>query len=313
MLKQPKHHTGMHTHLTRDARIALAALLASGLSQRKAAKHLGVCHSTVSRELRRNSRSRGYHATHADVLARGRRRRSKQKYRLLENNQRMASLVEALLDPLVSPECIGHLLDIAHGTIYTWLYRTRPDLIEHLPQRTRRRRRYGSKRAKKQGWTRLVRSIEERPDALESWEGDTVKGSTRARLLTHVERRSLYTFADLIPDGTAEAVHAATLQRSALHHSTLTYDRGSEFALWAHTERRTYSKVFFARPHAPWQRGKNENTNGRLRRPFPKRFDFATISKQDLASITDLMNHTPRKSLSWRTPCRVWGKCCVSD
>ena len=70
---------------------------------------------------------------------------------------------------------------------------------------------------------------------------------------------------------------------------------------------------FFADAHSPWQRGKNENTNGRLRRIWPKKFDFATITQRDVDRVIHRMNHTPRKSLSWQTPAQVYEKlCCVS-
>lgn len=291
----------MYTHFNRDMRIALAALLASGMSQRTVAKELDIAQSSISRELRRNARDLGYHATHADVVAKKRRARSKERYRLLENHQSFADTIEALLDPLVSPECVAQVAGISHGTIYTWLYRSRPDLLPRLPQRGRKRRRYGSKRAKKQGWTRHVRSITERET--NEWEGDTVRVAGRSRILTHVHE-SLYLVADLLPDGTADSVHAALKQHQKVN-GTVTYDRGSEFALWQMIERDTEATVYFANAHHPWERGKNENTNGRLRRAVPK---GSMISKQDLADVVDLMNHTPRKSLSWQTPAQVYGK-----
>ena len=52
--------------------------------------------------------------------------------------------------------------------------------------------------------------------------------------------------------------------------------------------------------------GKNENTNGRLRRVFPKKFDFDTINQKQLDEVVYLMNHTPRKTLNWRTPAEVF-------
>lgn len=140
-----------------------------------------------------------------------------------------------------------------------------------------------------------MRSIHERPDSTLTWEGDTITGKTRYRIVTHVERTSLYTRADLIPDGTADSVHAV-LKAKPLS-GTITYDRGSEFALWAMIERDTPATVYFAEPHHPWQRGKNENTNGRMRRVLPKSLDLGTITQSQLDQTVHLMNHTPRKSL----------------
>lgn len=301
----------MHRHFNREDRIALGALKRAGLSHAEIGRQLGFNRSSISRELKRNPKPRGgYHALNADVRATTRRQYAKQNYRKIDIT--LGLTIATQLQPLVSPEVVAHRIGIHHQTIYNWIYRDRRDLLMKLPQRGRKRRRYGSKRAKKQGWTRLVKSIHDRPKSDVSWEGDTVKGSTKPKLLTHVEQTSLYTRADLLPNGTADAVHA-TLKQTPLP-GTITYDRGSEFALWQMIERDTGTPVFFADAHAPWQRGKNENTNGRLRRVFPKRFNFATITQKQLDTVVHLMNHTERKSLGWKTPCSIYGReCCISD
>jgi IS30 family transposase len=303
----------MYSHINRDRRVALGALLYAGHSQASAARELGMNPGTVSRELKRNqTHTGGYHATHADVLARRRRRNSKQEYRLIENNTDLEDQIVSRLHPLRSPEVIAHELGIVHETIYAWIDRSRPDLKRLLPYRGKKRRRYGGNREQKQGWTRNVRNIIERPESDVSWEGDTVKGGTKSQVLTHVERTSLFTVADLIPNGTADAVHAV-LKKHQRIKGDITYDRGSEFALWELIERDTDATVYFANAHHPWERGKNENTNGRLRRVFPKGFDFSTITQRQLDRVTHFMNHTPRKSLSWRTPAEMYEKmCCTS-
>jgi len=109
----------------------------------------------------------------------------------------------------------------------------------------------------------------------------------------------------------ADVVHA-TLKQKPLP-GALTYDRGSEFALWSMIEKDTDTTVYFAHAHHPWERGKNENTNGRLRRIFPKRFDFSTLHPSELRRIVDLMNHTKRKSLGWRTPAEVFKEVCCDS
>jgi hypothetical protein len=60
--------------------------------------------------------------------------------------------------------------------------------------------------------------------------------------------------------------------------------------------------VFFCDPHAPWQRGSNENTNGLLRQYFPKGFDFSTVTEADLDAVADELNQRPRKRFAFATP-----------
>jgi hypothetical protein len=81
----------------------------------------------------------------------------------------------------------------------------------------------------------------------------------------------------------------------------LTRDKSSEFS--AHTKiNKCHSiDVFFAKPYASWQRGTNENTNRRLRRIWPKKFDMATLSqKESLSNRRDkLIKLLERTSACW--------------
>jgi IS30 family transposase len=60
--------------------------------------------------------------------------------------------------------------------------------------------------------------------------------------------------------------------------------------------------VYFCDPHAPWQRGSNENTNRLLRQYFPKGFDFNTVTEAQLDAAADELNDRPRKRLAFANP-----------
>ena len=294
----------MQRHINTNDRSVIASMLGSGYKQKDIAETLGFTKGAISKEIKRNRDEDGvYRVFSAKRKARQRRKDSKIKYRLIDNDIDIIKQIKERLHPLVSPEVIGHELNIHHQTIYSYIYRQEKGLINKLPQRGHKRRKYGSKRGRKIGWTTKVKSFRDNPKKV-YWEGDTIKGKSRSRILTHVEYRSLYLKADLISDSTADSVHAILKKKPI--HSNIVYDRGSEFALWRMIERDLNIEVFFADPHSPWQRGKNENTNGRLRRIFNKKFDFDTLDNRQLQKVVHLMNHTPRKSLNRRTPAEVY-------
>lgn len=76
--------------------------------------------------------------------------------------------------------------------------------------------------------------------------------------------------------------------------ASLTLDQGTEFSSFLALERQTKCKIFFCDPHSPWQRPTNENTNGRIRRFLPKKFQIDKINQKQLDKIADKMNNTPK-------------------
>jgi len=291
----------MQRHINTNDRSVIASMLNSKYSQSEIANTLRFTEGAISKEIKRNKDDDGIYRFHNAIRkTKERREQSKLNYQKIENNLELEKQIKQKIHPLISPEVIAHELNIHHQTIYSYIYRSNPELKKKLPYQGRKRRRYGSRGVFKVDWLDTARSIHNRVEETYNWEGDTVRGSTKRKLLTHIERKSLYTVVDLIEDGTSDSVHAK-MKKNQLS-GTITYDRGSEFALWKMIERDTDTTIYFADSYASHQRGKNENTNGRLRRVYPKGFNFDTITNRQLQKIVRLMNNNPRKSLNWRTP-----------
>jgi transposase, IS30 family len=123
-------------------------------------------------------------------------------------------------------------------------------------------------------------SIEERPKEVEDriipghWEGDLVLGKADSPYVlgTLVERTTRTGVLVPIKGRSAPIVRRsfqAALKRLPEEMKlTLTYDQGREMAQHRLFTKTTGIKVYFAHPHAPWERGTNENTNGLLRQYF---------------------------------------------
>jgi IS30 family transposase len=83
---------------------------------------------------------------------------------------------------------------------------------------------------------------------------------------------------------------------------SLTWDQGPEMRDWKQVRIDAGIEVYFCDPHAPWQRGSNENTNGLLRQYFPKGTDFSPVSESHLDAVADELNDRPRKRLGYYKP-----------
>jgi len=74
----------------------------------------------------------------------------------------------------------------------------------------------------------------------------------------------------------------------------MTCERGSEMAYHDLLAKRLKLDIWFCDPHAPWHRGRNENTNGLLRQFLPKGTDLSQVSQTMLNDIARLINGKPR-------------------
>jgi IS30 family transposase len=139
--------------------------------------------------------------------------------------------------------------------------------------------------------------ISERPPEVEDgavpghWEGDLIIGKGVASAVgTLVERASRFLLLLHLPDNhgamtVEEAMCMAIATPPVELKKSITWDQGSEMTRHLDFTMETGIPIYFCDPHAPWQQGSNENTNGLLRQYMPKGTDLSVYSKADLDNI----------------------------
>jgi IS30 family transposase len=312
--------------VTFQEREEIAMARAGGESMRSIARRLGRSPSTISRELARNSDRRGYRATNAHAAAY--ERASRPKPAKLHVNRRLRQIVESDLQHRYSPEQIAGRLRVrfpdspemwvSTETIYQSLYVTsRGALRRELNKclRTGRQlRKPGRCVGQRKNRIPDMVSIADRPQEADDravpghWEGDLMIGKRNATAIgTLVERTTGYAMLVSLPDGykPEHVAPALTAKIQTLPESlrrSLTWDQGPEMRDWKQVHIDAGIEVYFCDPHAPWQRGSNENTNGLLRQYFPKGTDFSSVTEAQLDGVADELNDRPRKRLGFYKP-----------
>lgn len=321
----------VYHRLSLAEREEISRSLAAGLNPSTIGRQLHRDKSTISRELSRNGLpGPAYRAfkAHRRWL---KTRKQQGRKRLLFINCRLWQYVVEKLKLRWSPEQIVNRLKIeypgdtamriSHEAIYRYLYvlpkgKLKKALLACLRQQRKRRYKRGAQAGKQPGIPDLV-SITERPEEVESrtipghWEGDLLIGRwKRSALGALVERRTRATILVLVRSHHAPDVRRAFAreiqQLPQQLRKTLTYDRGREMVEHKLLTKQTKVKVYFTHPKSPWERGTSENTNGLVRQFFPRKTDFAKISRREVKRVQRLLNQRPRKVLGWKTPEEVF-------
>lgn len=309
-----------YRHLTVYERDMIETGLRTSKSQAEIAQMIGRPRSTVTRELQRNrpDPTTTYDSRSALKLSRQRASVPRRPCKLLSTV--LWDRILSLLRSRHSPEQISGRLKLehpnepcmqaSHETIYRYVYvmpkgDLRTEVLEYLRQ-GRKKRRPRARGVDRRGQITNMRTIKERPLEVENrevpghWEGDLIKGKANGSAIgTLVERTTRYVLLAKMKACDAETALKAFTR--ALHRvpeelrKTMTYDRGKEMARHQDLAERACIEVFFADPHAPWQRGTNENTNGLLREYFPKGIDLSKISTRALRKVEKELNERPRK------------------
>jgi IS30 family transposase len=208
-------------------------------------------------------------------------------------------------------------MSISYEAIYQHIYRHRQStlgkkLIKLLPyhhHKRRENRKFGKDRIRIKNQV----SIEQRPKHIQlreevgHWEGDLIIGvGQKSAIATNVERKTRYTFIMKIDNRKSKTVTKAfantlnTLPEKI--RKSMTYDNGMEMANHQWLSDKTGINIYFAHPYSSWERGTNENTNGLIRRFFPKGTDFNSITLKQIKEAQYKLNNRPRKVLGYKTP-----------
>ncbi len=317
MIKKPK--------ITPEERDEIAVLLASEASLRTIAKTLGRSVSSISEEVKRNSRSGQYTAILAQELSEKRNTTSRRSNPL--KSPAVYAYVYAKLRSGWSPEQIagrlkrdnGNKQVICHETIYRYIYSKEgreKNLTEYLVRHHYRRRKWHSRHLYRRGIANRI-SIHLRPKEVDSrktfghWETDVVEGKAhQSGIQTLLERKTRYYQAKLLERIDSE--YGVAAQRDMLvqfpHQArlTVTMDNGKENYNHHKLTRWLGIQTYFCDPYCSWQKGANENHNGVLRRYIPKKAVLTGLTQEDLDAIIEEINQRPRKCLGYETPEEVF-------
>lgn len=126
-------------------------------------------------------------------------------------------------------------------------------------------------------------------------------------LLVVVDRKLRVTFIEPIYIVTIKAVHATALKikRRYAEWRTGTTDNDLLFARHRELEIELMIKIFFCHAYHSWEKGTVENTNGEIRKYFPKGSDVSLKTTSFFKDIEMKLNDRFMKCLKYRTPKEV--------
>lgn len=315
-----------YKHFTINEREMLFKLLKNNLSLRQIAKLMGRSHSSISREVKRNTKTcNEYSPQKAQERYLWIRRITRTSKPLYYNKELVSLLRTCIMELFWSPKQIsarlkleGSKFKISYQTIYRYIYQGKLDVPKWWGQRVvvtylRHKGKKHKKGKNKVNRIEITNHLKDRPveakERLElgHWEADTVIGKQgKACLVTLVDRKSRKVLIEKIKGKDATSVKNAIIEllQNEICKS-ITPDRGTEFAKHKEVSESLKVKFYFPEAYSPWQRPTNENTNGLIRQFIKKKTDISDIPEDRIYEIQELLNNRPREELLFLTPNEV--------
>jgi len=311
----------MYKHLTSEQRHYIAMSIKQAVSKNKIAQHLNRSHSSILREIERNSGKRGYKHNQADGFA---KQRHLDKNKFIKLNDDCKKVINNCLKLDWSPEQVcgwlerNKLIKIHHESVYRYLLKDKANgglLYKHLRHQGKPyRKRYGCANNRTGIPNRI--DIDERSEAANNrlefghWEADTIIGKAHKGVIVTLDERIsklrlAYPLKRKHKKGICDAINTLLTPLKPFVCS-ITYDNGKEFAGHEQINKAIRCKSYFAKPYHSWERGQNENANGLLRQYFPKSMSLIDVAVSDVKIAVDKLNSRPRKCLGFKTPYQVF-------
>lgn len=335
----------MHKHITSNERDIIALHLGLGKNYTEIGKIIGKHKSTISREIAKNSTYVDWHVPNRGQIRTYFPDKAQKKYELrfksshavypFKNADVCRYVLEKLTNEAWSPRTISGRMKkeypkdthmrISHECIYQHcfsIFGKKNNLSSHLLRAGKKRK----KRVYKTSGAGFIPNrvdISLRPKYIEKrkqfghWEDDTIVGINQTPgALTAVERKTKYLKASLIRSRKSEEItRKTTYLLNPNEVRTITNDNGKEFSGHKEVAAKLSCQVYFCTPYCSSERGTNENTNGLIRRTYPKGTDFRRIKESDFQKVIEKLNNTPRECLNWSTPREAYerelAKCCI--
>lgn len=306
-----------------------------GKSNREIARELKVSASTVSETLNKYQHPRWRTWRGMNVSEKARyvyeaqkaAARGKKRFRgHVPDVKKRDYIVECLTERGWSPEIIASSMyeeivkTVSVNTIYRYVKVHGRELRQYLHEQGKpRKQRVANRRGRFARKGQPEKSyIDQRPEAVQTrkefghWEGDLVvgpKAGSSKVVLGLLERKARKKQFILLPDRKAKTVLgylvAFFLSLPPGARLSLTLDNGPEFAvseILKLQDRFPGLKIYYTETYSPEQKGSIEHANGRFRKTFPKKTDFADVSKEQIARETHRQNTRPMKLHGFKTP-----------
>lgn len=298
-------------------RFCIEKMLKKGNSFGEISRTLERGLSTISEEVNGNGGRDLYSAKQADHRAYLLQYWKKKNCNKVAMDGHLSRFIEKKLSCGWSPETISSRLEIQSGLKYA----SAKSIRKFIDKRSGLERylfweRNDMKSGRKRGKGKYLNDpdrkwIDMRPYKAEyeygHWEGDFIVSKYNSFVfLVLVEKFSKQVLLAILPNRKNDLVNRTIknlLQNRIV--KTLTLDNDIAFAKWKELEIFIQAKVYFCQPYHSWEKGLVENTNRWIRQFIPKKTNLQLISTQELKSIEDWFNHTPRQCLNGETPYEI--------